>query len=102
MDYVNVPTTVFTPLEYGCVGLHQEAAIKKYGEENIIIYKKKYKIVEKQIPQRDDMAFMKLICNAKDNERILGFHYLGPNAGEITQAVAVAIKYVNEKKTYFI
>ena len=26
MDYVNVPTTVFTPLEYGCVGYSQEAA----------------------------------------------------------------------------
>lgn len=26
MDYVNVPTTVFTPLEYGCCGLDEEAA----------------------------------------------------------------------------
>ena len=26
MDYVNVPTTVFTPLEYGCVGLAEEEA----------------------------------------------------------------------------
>ena len=34
-DYVNVPTTVFTPLEYGSVGLSEDAAIAKYGEENI-------------------------------------------------------------------
>ena len=34
-DYVNVPTTVFTPLEYGSVGLSEEAAIAQYGEENI-------------------------------------------------------------------
>jgi len=26
MDYTNVPTTVFTPLEYGCVGLSEEDA----------------------------------------------------------------------------
>lgn len=26
MDYVNVPTTVFTPLEYGCCGLSEEDA----------------------------------------------------------------------------
>ena len=24
MDYTNVPTTVFTPLEYGCIGLTEE------------------------------------------------------------------------------
>lgn len=31
-NYVNVPTTVFTPLEYGCVGLSEEDAFKEYGE----------------------------------------------------------------------
>ena len=34
-DYVNVPTTVFTPLEYGTVGYSEEAAIAKFGEDNI-------------------------------------------------------------------
>ena len=35
MDYDQVPTTVFTPIEYGCVGLAEEDAIKQYGLENI-------------------------------------------------------------------
>ncbi|NXP79903.1 TRXR1 reductase, partial [Ramphastos sulfuratus] len=34
-DYVNVPTTVFTPLEYGACGYSEEAAMEKFGEENI-------------------------------------------------------------------
>lgn len=34
-DYVNVPTTVFTPLEYGACGYSEENAIAKFGEENI-------------------------------------------------------------------
>lgn len=34
-DYVNVPTTVFTPLEYGACGYSEENAIQKFGEENI-------------------------------------------------------------------
>jgi len=38
MDYVNVPTTVFTPLEYGCCGLSEEDAKEKYGLENIKTY----------------------------------------------------------------
>lgn len=38
MDYVNVPTTVFTPIEYGCCGLVEVDAIAKYGEENISVF----------------------------------------------------------------
>ena len=34
-DYVNVCTTVFTPLEYGCCGLSEEDAIAKHGQENV-------------------------------------------------------------------
>lgn len=34
-DYVNVPTTVFTPLEYGCCGLAEEKAVELYGQDNI-------------------------------------------------------------------
>lgn len=29
MDYTNIATCVFTPLEYGCVGLSEQAAIDK-------------------------------------------------------------------------
>lgn len=35
MDYDNVATTVFTPLEYGCCGLSEETAIERYGEDKI-------------------------------------------------------------------
>lgn len=35
MDYTNVPTTVYTPLEYGCIGLAEEDAEAIYGKDNI-------------------------------------------------------------------
>ena len=35
---------------------------------------------------------LQLVCNRSDNNRVVGFHYLGPNAGEVTQGYAVAIK----------
>jgi len=38
MDYVNVPTTVFSPLEYGCVGYSEMDAQAKFGAENISCY----------------------------------------------------------------
>ena len=34
-DYVNVPTTVFTPLEYGAIGLAEEDAEVIFGEDNL-------------------------------------------------------------------
>ncbi|KAG2381992.1 hypothetical protein C9374_005784 [Naegleria lovaniensis] len=99
MDYEKVPTTVFTPVEYGCCGLTEEEAVKKYGD-NLVIYKKTYYVLEHEPPAREVKAFTKLICNALDNERVLGFHYVGPNAGEVTQGFAVAIKMGATKEDF--
>jgi thioredoxin reductase (NADPH) len=38
MDYINVPTTVFTPIEYGSCGMSEEDAKQHYGAENISTY----------------------------------------------------------------
>ena len=38
MDYVNVPTTVFTPLEYGCCGYSEAEAKAKFGENKVSTY----------------------------------------------------------------
>ncbi|CAJ0958454.1 unnamed protein product [Ranitomeya imitator] len=109
-DYVNVPTTVFTPLEYGACGLSEEKAISKYGEANIEVYHSYFWPLEWTVPARDNnKCYAKVICNINDNpngntyegfmvklhpgqERVVGFHVLAPNAGEITQGFAAAIK----------
>jgi len=93
MDYINVPTTVFTPLEYGCIGLSEEDAIKKFGDDNVEVYHAFFTPLEFYLPDKNiGECYTKLICNKLDNERVVGFHYIGPNAGEITQGYAVAIK----------
>lgn len=38
VDYATIPTTVFTPLEYGCVGYSEEEAVAMHGAEEIEIY----------------------------------------------------------------
>jgi len=38
MDYTNVATTVYTPLEYGAIGLAEEDAIKLYGEVTLSMH----------------------------------------------------------------
>ena len=93
MDYDQVPTTVFTPIEYGCAGLAEEDAIAKFGEENLEVFHSFYQPLEWTVPHKQENAcYMKMICNKLDSFRVIGFHVLGPNAGEITQGVGVAIK----------
>uniref|UniRef100_A0A8P0P8E8 thioredoxin-disulfide reductase (NADPH) n=1 Tax=Canis lupus familiaris TaxID=9615 RepID=A0A8P0P8E8_CANLF len=53
MDYDNVPTTVFTPLEYGCVGLSEEEAVTRHGEEHVEVYHAYYKPLEFTVAERD-------------------------------------------------
>uniref|UniRef100_A0A672MQG7 Thioredoxin reductase 3 n=1 Tax=Sinocyclocheilus grahami TaxID=75366 RepID=A0A672MQG7_SINGR len=92
-DYVNVPTTVFTPMEYGSCGYPEEKAVEIYGQENLEIYHSLFWPLEFTVPGRDNnRCYAKIICNKLDNERVIGFHYLGPNAGEVTQGFGAAMK----------
>jgi thioredoxin reductase (NADPH) len=91
--YDRVPTTVFTPLEYGCCGLSEEEAVARYQSANLEVYHSHFKPLEWAIPHREDNAcFAKLICVKSENQRVVGLHILAPNAGEITQGYAVALR----------
>lgn len=95
MDYTNVATTVFSPLEYGCVGLSEEAAIAIHGDEKIEVYHMYYKPTEFFIPQKDiSHCYLKVIAFKDGDERVLGLHFVGPHAGEVIQGFSAAIKYV--------
>jgi pyruvate/2-oxoglutarate dehydrogenase complex dihydrolipoamide dehydrogenase (E3) component len=45
----NYPTTIFTPLEYSCSGMAEEAAIKEYGRDDISVYHILYTPLEENI-----------------------------------------------------
>lgn len=93
MNYQNVPTTVYTPLEYGAIGYSEEDAEKKFGSGRIEVYHTYFTPLELTLPHRGENAcYAKLICDKEDSERVLGLHVCGPSAGEMTQGFAVAIK----------
>jgi len=95
MDYVGVPTTVFTPLEYGCCGLAEEDAEKQFGAENLNTYHTQFQPLEWQFNKmrpEGTMCYVKVVCNKLDNNRVVGFHILCPNAGEVTQGIGIAMK----------
>ncbi|XP_060049482.1 thioredoxin reductase 2, mitochondrial isoform X2 [Erinaceus europaeus] len=93
MDYDNVPTTVFTPLEYGCVGLSEEEAVARHGDDHVEVYHAYYKPLEFTVAERDaSQCYIKMVCLREPPQLVLGLHFLGPNAGEVTQGFALGIK----------
>uniref|UniRef100_A0A146MC08 thioredoxin-disulfide reductase (NADPH) n=2 Tax=Lygus hesperus TaxID=30085 RepID=A0A146MC08_LYGHE len=97
MDYKNIATTVFTPLEYGCIGLNEEEAIAQHGKENIEVYHSTFTPLESSLrswgTEDTNNAFAKLICVKEQKEEyVIGLHILSPNAGEITQGFALGVR----------
>lgn len=93
MDYDNVATTVFSPLEYGAVGLSEETAVARFGADEIEVYHGYYKPTEFFIPQKNiSHCYLKVISKRNGDQKVLGMHFVGPNAGEVIQGFAAAIK----------
>ena len=93
MQWNYIPTTVFTPTEYGCIGLSEEQAIEEHGEINIEVYHSFFTRLEHKIPHRpENKCYAKLVCNLAENGRVVGFHILCDNAAEITQGYALGMK----------
>ncbi|EDQ90922.1 uncharacterized protein MONBRDRAFT_20369 [Monosiga brevicollis MX1] len=91
MDYQNVCTTVFTPLEYGCCGFSEDDALDQFGED-IEVFHQSFTPLEWTVPHRpENVCFCKLVVQ-KSTDRVLGLHFLGPNAGEVTQGFGMALK----------
>ena len=42
--------------------------------------------------QKTNDCYAKLVCNKLEDQRVIGIHYLGPNAGEVIQGFAVGIR----------
>merc|ERR1712232_323392 len=74
MDYVNVCTTVFTPLEYSCVGLSEEEAKAKYDGKNVEVYHREFVPLEWSLSEKRQTygnAFTKVIVDKTENEKVL-------------------------------
>lgn len=164
-NYDIVPTAIFTPLEYGCVGLSEERALELYNpvpapatssgsassssspsplmnNSRVVIYYGTFTPYEWSLahPRPRDVGFVKIICavekgrelqyreipltneekmkrrvvgeeeaeedpskppetifvpvkkeDARADERIVGLHYVGPNAAEVINGWAVSL-----------
>jgi len=84
-----VATAVFTRPEIGTVGLSEHKALAR--GHRIDIYKTSFRPLKHTLSGRDERSMMKLVVDAK-TDRVLGCHIFGPEAGEMVQLVAIALK----------
>lgn len=88
MDYTGIPTAVFSQPNIGTVGLTEAKA--REGHE-VDIYLSTFRALKHTLSGRNEKTLMKLIVDRATN-RVLGCHMVGPDAGEIIQGFAVALK----------
>ena len=89
VDYENIPTAVFSQPNIGTVGLTESEAKERYSD--IAIYKSVFTPMKHTLSGFDEKTMMKMIVR-KSTDRVLGIHMVGPEAGEIIQGMAVAIR----------
>jgi glutathione reductase (NADPH) len=88
-DHEDVPTAVFSQPTLGTVGLSETAARARYGA--LDIYRSSFRALKHTLSGRDERTLMKLVVD-RASQRVVGAHMLGPDAGEIIQGIAIAMK----------
>jgi glutathione reductase (NADPH) len=89
MSYDFIPTAVFTHPNIGTVGYSEADATEKFGK--IRIYRTDFKALKHTLSGSTERTLMKLVVEDA-TDRVVGLHMVGPDAGEVVQGFAVAMK----------
>ncbi len=90
MDYNAVPTVVFSHPPIGSMGLTEEQARARYGND-LKVYTSSFTAMYTAITEHSQPCRMKLIC-AGPEQRVVGLHGIGHGVDEMLQGFGVAIK----------
>ncbi len=88
-DHEHIATAVFTQPPVGTIGLTEEEARARY--DDVAIYRARFRPLKHTITGREEFVMIKIVTDRK-TDRVLGVHMVGMDAGEIIQAVAIAVK----------
>lgn len=89
MEYEFVPTAVFTHPNIGTVGFTERQARERFGE--LRVFRTDFRPLKHTLSGSAERTLMKLLVDAR-SDRVVGLHMVGPEAGEIVQGFAVAMK----------
>lgn len=89
VDYDCIPSAVFSHPPLAGVGLTEAQARNKLG--TVKVYTSDFRPMKNVLANRNERALYKMIVDAT-TDRVVGLHMIGPDAPEILQAAAVAVK----------
>ncbi|HUK04047.1 MAG TPA: glutathione-disulfide reductase [Burkholderiales bacterium] len=89
VDHDNVPTAVFAHPNLATVGLSEQKARARFGR--VDVYKTAFRALKHTLGASEEKIFVKLVVDSA-SQRVVGAHMIGPDAGEIIQGVAIAVK----------
>ena len=89
VDYGCIPAAVFSHPPLAGVGLTEAQARVKLG--SVKIYTSDFRAMKNVLAGRNERALYKMVCDG-ETDRVVGLHMVGPDAPEILQAAAVAVK----------
>ncbi|MHA6718820.1 glutathione-disulfide reductase [Sphingomonas sp. RS6] len=89
VDYANIPNAVFSHPPIASVGMTESEARNKLG--SVKVYTSDFRAMKNVLAGRHERALYKMVCDGVTG-RVVGLHMIGPDAPEILQAAAVAVK----------
>ncbi|AGI24569.1 glutathione reductase [Pseudomonas sp. ATCC 13867] len=97
VDYKLIPTAVFSLPNIGTVGLTEDEA--RSAGHKVKLFESRFRPMKSTLTESQERALMKLIVDA-DSDKVLGCHMVGPEAGEILQGIAIALKAGATKRIF--
>jgi glutathione reductase (NADPH) len=89
VDYGCIPSAVFSHPPLAGVGMTEGQARNKLG--SVRTYTSDFRAMKNVLAGRDERSLYKLVVDGT-TDRIVGIHMIGPDAPEILQAAAIAVK----------
>ena len=88
VDHRLIPTAVFSTPEIGVVGHNEDVARAVYGK--IDVYRSSFRPMKATLSGRDERVLMKVLVDCA-SDKVVGVHIVGHDAGEVIQAVGIAV-----------
>jgi len=89
IDHRNVPHAVFSQPPVGTVGLSEAEAVAACAR--IEVYATTFRPLKYTLSGRNERTLVKLVVD-EASQRVVGAHMVGPDAPEIIQGLAIAVK----------
>ncbi|HWR79447.1 MAG TPA: glutathione-disulfide reductase [Pseudomonas sp.] len=97
VDYQLIPTAVFSLPNIGTVGLSEEQA--RAAGHAVKVFESRFRPMKLTLGDSQEKTLMKLVVDSQ-TDRVLGCHMVGPEAAEIIQGLAVAIRAGATKQVF--